>query len=344
MTRDFCNLNRAEVLELVADMGQPAFRAQQLLGWVYGRQQLDIDSFTNVSKDFRAQLKQVIHMPRYKIVSVQQSQLDETRKILLELEDGQRVETVLIPINSKLSQCLSTQVGCRMGCTFCATASMGLRRNLTNSEVLAQIFAARELVAPHQYITNFIFMGMGEPLDNYEHTVRSIRTITDPEMMGYSHRHVTISTCGLVKGIERLAKEDLPCNLAISLHGVNDEQRSAIMPINRSGGIAALMGALRRFPLSSKKVITIEYLLIAGHNDSLEDARNLVKLLRGMRCKVNLIIYNSHEHADFSPTTRERALQFQRILAEKKIMTFIRKSAGADIDAACGQLAAAAKD
>lgn len=336
---DFCSLNYQQVQRLFADLGQPKFRVDQFLAWVYAKGCLDMDAYTNVSKELRSLLRETIHFPRYTIESVQHSRVDNTRKILLRFPDGHAVETVLIPVHSKLSQCLSTQVGCKMGCTFCATASMGFKRNLSVSEILAQAFAAREIIEPHERVGNFVFMGMGEPLDNYENSIAAIKTIIHPQMMGYSHRHVTLSTCGILKGIRRLSREELPCNLAISLHAVNDEQRSFLMPVNRAEGIDTLMQTLREFPLSSKKVITIEYLLIRDFNDSTDDAKKLLQLLRGLRCKVNLIVYNPHDYADYHAPDEKRVLQFQRILAEKGVMTFIRKSGGSDIDAACGQLA-----
>lgn len=337
---EICNALPDEVRQWFKEQGYPAFRADQLLGWVFQKGERNIDNFSNMSKTLRDELRDTIILPQYTIVEIQRSAIDNTRKILLELPDGARIETVIIPVREKLSQCLSTQVGCRMGCTFCATAGMGFARHLSAAEILAQVFAVQDILEPEERITNFVFMGMGEPLDNYDNTVRAIRIITDPDMLGYSHRHVTLSTCGLVDKIKRLGDENVPCHLAISLHGVTDEQRSKIMPVNRAGGgLQGLLDVLRNYPMQGRKRITIEYILIGGVNDSIADARKLAKLLAPIRCKINLIPYNPHPGAIFQAPSEASVLAFQKVLIEKNYTAMIRKSGGSDIDAACGQLA-----
>lgn len=322
-----------------AGIGQPAYRATQLCNWIFQKDVRDIAAFTNMSRPLREQLMRDIRLPQYRILDHQRSGDDGTRKLLLEFADGACVETVIIPVRDKLTQCISTQVGCRMGCRFCMTGSAGLQRQLSADEIIAQVFAVRDVLKEPERIGNFVFMGMGEPLDNYDASARAVRTLTDARMLGYSHRHVTISTCGLIEGIRRMGAEELPCHLALSLHGTTDEQRNAIMPVNRSQGLDQLLRCLREYPLRNRKRITIEYLLIRDHNDGIEDARRLARLLAGVRCKINLIPYNEHPAAAFRAPDPEQVLRFQRILTEKHYTTLIRRSGGADIDAACGQLA-----
>jgi 23S rRNA (adenine2503-C2)-methyltransferase len=254
------------------------------------------------------------------------------------LADGTRIQSVLMPDEDRLTLCLSTQVGCGFGCTFCFTGTMGLGRDLTAGEIVGQVLAARRRLAPGTRITHVVYMGMGEPLANYAATARSLRLLTDARGLGFSPRRITVSTVGLVAGIERLAKEGLRVNLAISLHATTNEVRNRLMPVNRGVNIEALLAACRRFPLPTRQRMTFEYVLLDGVNDSPEDARRLVHLLKGMRAKVNLIPFNEWEGTGFARPPLARILGFQAIVLEHGITATVRWSKGEDIGAACGQL------
>jgi 23S rRNA (adenine2503-C2)-methyltransferase len=263
---------------------------------------------------------------------------DGSEKLVLRLADGRTVHSVLMPDGDRLALCLSTQVGCGFGCTFCFTGTMGLVRNLSAGEILGQVFAARELLAPGARLTHIVFMGMGEPLANYAATVKALRVLTDAEGFGFSPRRITVSTVGLVQGIERLAGENLRVNLAISLHAPTDEVRSRLMPVNRGWGLDELLAACRRFPLPVRQRITFEYVLLDGMNDSVQDARQLARRLSGLKAKVNLIPFNAWEGSEFRRPSGERIAAFQRVLLDAGITATIRWSKGEDVGAACGQL------
>jgi 23S rRNA (adenine2503-C2)-methyltransferase len=255
------------------------------------------------------------------------------------MADGARVQSVLMPDEDRLTLCLSTQVGCGFGCAFCCTGTMGLDRNLSAGEIAGQFLAARRLVPADGRITHVVYMGMGEPLANYAATVQSIRILTDPQAIGLSPRRVTVSTVGLVSGIERLARENLRVRLAISLHATTDEVRDRLMPVNKGFDLKALLEACRRFPLPMRQRMTFEYVLLDGVNDTPEDARRLVKLLHGIRAKVNLIPFNAWDGAAFERPPLQRILAFQARLLEHGITATVRWSKGEDVGAACGQLA-----
>jgi 23S rRNA (adenine2503-C2)-methyltransferase len=247
-----------------------------------------------------------------------------------------------MPDGDRLTLCLSTQVGCGFGCAFCYTGTMGLERNLSAGEIVAQVMVAREGLAAGLRITHLVYMGMGEPLANYTATVKSLRLLTDPRAFAFAPRRITVSTVGLVSGIERLAKENLRVNLAVSLHATSNEIRDRIMPVNRGFAIEELLAACRRFPLPFRQRMTFEYVLLEGINDSAEDARRLVKLLKGIRGKINLIPFNDWEGSSFARPPLARILDFQTVLLEHGIRATVRWSKGEDIGAACGQLREAA--
>ena len=263
---------------------------------------------------------------------------DGSEKLVFRLADGGRIQSVLMPDEDRLTLCVSTQVGCGFGCTFCFTGTMGLGRDLTVGEIVGQALAARARLAAGARITHVVYMGMGEPLANYAATVKSLRILTDPRGFGLSPRRITVSTVGLVSGIERLAKESLRVNLAVSLHATSNEIRDRIMPVNRGFAIEELLAACRRFPLPFRQRMTFEYVLLDGVNDSAEDARRLVKLLKGIRGKINLIPFNDWEGSSFSRPPLARILDFQTVLLEHGIRATVRWSKGEDIGAACGQL------
>ena len=263
---------------------------------------------------------------------------DGSQKLVLRYGDGARVQAVLMPDADRLTLCVSTQVGCGFACAFCFTGTMGLERNLSAGEIVGQVMAAREGLAAGLRITHIVYMGMGEPLANYTATVKSLRLLTDPQAFAFSPRRITVSTVGLVTGIERLAKENLRVNLAVSLHATSNEIRDRIMPVNKGFAIEELLAACRRFPLPFRQRMTFEYVLLEDVNDSVEDARRLVKLLKGIRGKINLIPFNDWEGSSFARPPLPRILDFQTVLLEHGIRATVRWSKGEDIGAACGQL------
>jgi 23S rRNA (adenine2503-C2)-methyltransferase len=328
----------AEMEDLAATLGAPRYRGRQLATWIHQKSVTSLESMTDLPKDFRRALSEVGEAQVPQIERVTPSQ-DGSQKLVVRMADGARVQSVLMPDEDRLTLCLSTQVGCGFGCAFCCTGTMGLDRNLSAGEIAGQFLAARRLVPADGRITHVVYMGMGEPLANYAATVQSIRILTDPQAIGLSPRRVTVSTVGLVSGIERLARENLRVRLAISLHATTDEVRDRLMPVNKGFDLKALLEACRRFPLPMRQRMTFEYVLLDGVNDTPEDARRLVKLLHGIRAKVNLIPFNAWDGAAFERPPLQRILAFQARLLEHGITATVRWSKGEDVGAACGQLA-----
>jgi 23S rRNA (adenine2503-C2)-methyltransferase len=298
---------------------------------------VDLEAMTDLPRDFRAALaaRATVDVPEVERRTPSQ---DGSHKLVLRYGDGARVQAVLMPDGDRLTLCVSTQVGCGFACAFCFTGTMGLERNLSAGEIAAQVLVARQGLGPGERITHIVYMGMGEPLANYSATVKSLRLLIDPQAFAFSPRRITVSTVGLVGGIERLAKETLKVNLAISLHATSNEIRDRIMPVNRGFAIEELLAACRRFPLPFRQRMTFEYVLLDGINDAVEDARRLVKLLKGIRGKINLIPFNDWEGSSFARPPLPRILAFQAVLLEHGITATIRWSKGEDIGAACGQL------
>ena len=334
-----------ELKALVDTMGERPFRATQLYRWLFKKHARSIDAMTDVSLGFRRTLSEGgFYMGSSGVLETRVS-TDGTAKFLLELEDGARIESVLIPEPKRLTLCVSTQTGCSLGCAFCMTGSMGPGRDLTLSEMVSQLEEAELLagagkVKGHLCITNVVIMGMGEPLLNYDEVVKFLRVLIDGKAMGFGPRKVTLSTAGVVPAIERLGR-DLTVNsinLAVSLNATIDKVRSTLMPINKLYPLKALMAALRAYPLKKRGAFTIEYVLIRDCNDSPDDARRLVKLLKGLPSKVNLIPFNPFPSSKFERPTAERVLTFQKILLNAGLTAVKRESRGADIQAACGQL------
>jgi 23S rRNA (adenine2503-C2)-methyltransferase len=290
-----------------------------------------------LSRSLRAQLTEefVVHTPR---IVADDISVDGTRKFVLELADTRRIEAVFIPDTPSMTFCISTQVGCAMACDFCLTGKMGLVRNLTAGEIAGQVrvLAAATGMLDHPF--NIVLMGMGEPLHNYDNTMKALRMLHSEHGLAVSPRRVTLSTVGIVPGLERLALEPLMPNLAISLHATTDEQRTALVPSNRKYSLASILDACRRFPLKSRNRITFEYVMLAGVNDTPEDARRLVKLLAGIKAKVNLIPLNPAPGIPYERPSDERVDRFAETLADRHITVSVRKSRGRDIRAACGQL------
>jgi len=328
----------SELEALARELGASAYRGRQVATWLYRKGVLDLDAMTDLPKEFRERLRERARIGLPAVERVIPSR-DGSQKFILRLADQGRVHSVLMPDEDRLTLCLSTQVGCGFACAFCHTGTMGIERNLGVDEIVGQLLLANAALPPHQRVTHLVFMGMGEPLANYANTVRAIRILTDARYgLGYSPRRITVSTVGLVSGIEKLAREALGVNLAISLHATTDAVRERLMPVNRSWNLDALLGAVRRFPLPTRRRIFFEYVLLDQVNTSLDDARRLASLLRGIRAKVNLIPFNDWEGAEFRRPPLSTILAFQSVLLDAGITTTVRWSKGEDIGAACGQL------
>ena len=321
---------------LVDEMGEKKFRVAQVLRWVFVERVESWDAMTNVSKALRAKLAERFDLPALPVPEEHLAQ-DGTNKIAFALHDGSVVESVLIPTEDRLTLCVSSEVGCKFNCAFCRTATLGFSRVLTADEILQQVIVAQK-VAGDRRITNLVFMGMGEPLDNYDHVVRALRILLAPEAFDYSRRKITLSTVGHVPGLRALAKEGLGINLAISLHAASDELRSQIMPANRIWGLDELFAMLHEFPLDQRQRITFEYIVIKGLNHSAHDANLLVKRLHGIPAKVNLIGFNAFAGCRFQSPSEAEMVAFQERLLAKGLSTTIRLSRGGDELAACGQL------
>lgn len=338
------SLSREELSEWLQAREQPSYRARQIFQWIFRQGAESFEAMTNLSKELRSTLAAEFQIERPRLVRREVSS-DGTRKLLLALADGARVETVLIPAErsgdeGRLTLCISSQVGCGMGCAFCATATLGLRRNLRAFEIVDQVLEAKREIERERPITNIVFMGMGEPLHNYDEVVRAIGLMTAEWGVGFSPRRITVSTVGLIPQMRRLL-EDTKVNLAVSLSATTDELRSRIMPVNRKYPLAALAAACRELPLPRRKRITFEYVMLRGQNDSVADAGRLAKLLRGIPSKVNLIPFNPFPGISFAPTPRPEIEAFHAELLRHGMHATIRESRGQDIRAACGQLAAA---
>jgi 23S rRNA (adenine2503-C2)-methyltransferase len=293
---------------------------------------------TDVPEALRQRLQERLYVSTLTVLRQQRSD-DGTEKILFGLEDGNQVETVLIPAAERRTLCVSTQVGCAIGCRFCLTTQGGLVRNLRPAEILNQVLHFQTPgKTPQRAFTNIVFMGMGEPLDNFRGTVQALRILTADWGLGISPRRITVSTSGLVRRLEAFGREDLKVNLAISLNATTDAVRSQIMPINKAYPIETLLDACRAFPLAARQRITFEYVLLRDVNDSLDDAKRLIQLMRGLRCKINLLPFNEIPGVTYRRPTDEAVQQFQEYLGQHGLSAFVRQSRGRDISAACGQL------
>lgn len=321
--------------------GLPAFSAKQVVQWIHQKGVIDPHKFTNLAKPVREALSKEFSWVLPKIDSHLVS-IDKSEKFLLETHDGHLFEMVLMPYDNRVTLCISSQIGCRMGCTFCQTGKMGLKRNLTSGEILSQLLIAKGQLHDRK-ITNIVFMGMGEPLDNYEEVVKACRLMVDDNGWGLSMHRVTVSTSGIVPHIERLG-QDLPVRLAISLHEADDEKRSKMMPVNRQYPLSELKKALLNYPAPKRYGITIEYVMIEGKNDSIEEAKKLVKYLSGLKVKVNLIPINHFPGIEMKPSAADSLRRFQKYLSDRSIPAPIRYSRGQDISGGCGQLAAKRED
>lgn len=335
---DLKDVSLPDLQALLGELGAEAYRARQIYRWVFKAGVARVAEMTDLPKALRQALE--THTVICKLACLEVCLgCDGTRKLRYQLRDGLVIESVLIREPERLTLCVSTQAGCRIGCAFCLTTKGGLRRHLRPAEILDQIIQTRALLEPGEFLTNLVFMGMGEPLDNYLNTVNALRVITHPDGIGFSPRRITVSTSGLVPAIRKFGTEGLGVNLAISLNAPNDEIRTCLMPINKKWPIRELLAACRDYPLPHRRRITFEYVLLAGVNDQPAHAEQLTALLQGLRCKVNLIPFNEFPGADFRRPSAEEVNRFQAILLRRHLTATVRESRGRDIGAACGQLA-----
>lgn len=334
---DLASLDVADLEQLFVERGWERFRARQVFSWIYKNGVTDIDAMTNLPRDLRAALATEARISTPRLASRERS-TDGTEKFLLALGDGRHIESVFIPDTPAMTFCISTQVGCAMACAFCLTGKMGLVRNLTAGEIAGQVRVLAGALDLRDKPFNIVLMGMGEPLHNYEAVMKAMSILCDGHGFHLPPRRVTLSTVGLLPALERLGQEALMPNLAISLHAPTDEQRGALVPINRKYGVDEIIDACRRFPVRKRDRITFEYVMLAGVNDAPEDARRLARLLAGVKGKVNLIPLNAAAGIPFERPSDEVVDRFARILSERDVTVSVRKSRGRDIRAACGQL------
>lgn len=318
-----------------ANLGEKKFRAEQVFKWLYIEKVKSFDDMTNLSLELREKLKENYTICNYKILKKQESS-DGTKKYLFDVLDGNAIETVLMEYHHGKTICVSSQIGCKMGCKFCASTGIKFIRSLTPGEIVEQILAVEQDI--NDTISNVVFMGIGEPLDNYDNVIKAIRIINNQKGLSIGARHISVSTSGIVPKIYDLANENIQCTLSISLHATDDEKRSSMMPINNKYNIEELIKACKDYIKMTNRRISFEYALAKDKNDNLEDAKKLVKLLRGMICHVNLIPINKIEDGKFVKSSNENIIKFRDYLNDNGIVATIRRELGSDIDAACGQL------
>ena len=327
--------NLDELKNEIEALGEKKYRAEQIFKWIYVDKVKEFEEMTNLSIELREKLKQNYTMCNFNILKKQESS-DGTKKYLFDVLDGNAIETVLMQYHHGKTVCVSSQIGCKMGCKFCASTGIKFIRNLTAGEIVEQILAVEQDI--NEKISNIVFMGIGEPFDNYDNVMQAIKILNNQKGLNIGARHISISTSGLVPMIYKFADEELQCTLSISLHATNDEKRSKMMPINNRYNIKELMEACKYYIKKTNKRISFEYALAKDNNDNLEDAKELVKLLKGMLCHVNLIPINKIENGSFTKSSNENIIKFRDYLNDNGIVATIRRELGSDIDAACGQL------
>jgi len=334
---DLAEMDLAELEQALETLGHPRFHARQLYQWVHKRAVTDFAEMTDLGRELRSSLAGSFRIVTPELVRKETSS-DGTTKLLLRLEDGQMIESVYIPDTPAHTFCLSTQVGCAMKCGFCLTGKMGIIRNLTGGEIVGQVRVLTRELGMLQSRFNIVLMGMGEPLHNYDAVMKALRMLNDEHGLAVNPRRVTLSTVGVLPALEKLATEPLMPNLAVSLHATTEEQRDALVPINRKYGLKELLDACRRFPVKRRERITFEYVMLKDVNDTDEDARRLVRLLNGIKAKVNLLPLNAAAGIPFERPSDARVNRFAKIVADRGVTVSVRKSRGRDIRAACGQL------
>lgn len=333
---DLKSLSKDDVESFIKDAGLPSFRSRQILHWIYERYAQSLEEITELSKKLREELAERAYISNLTLLNRLTSH-DGTEKFLFGLEDGETIESVLIPDEERLTLCISSQVGCAMGCVFCLTGKSGLKRNLGPHEIIDQVISVNRMILPRR-ITNIVLMGMGEPLANFDNVVEALRRMTG--VMVISPRRITLSTAGIVPRIAEFGQLGLKVNLAISLNATTDSVRDVIMPINKTYPIKAVLDTCRKLPLPQTRKITFEYVMLKDINDSTADAKRLVRLLHGLQAKINLIPFNPYSDCEYERPDDIAVLRFQEILAKAEVTVIIRKSKGRDILAACGQLKA----
>lgn len=327
--------NLEELKNELKEIGEKPFRAEQIFKWLYDEKVQSFDEMTNLSLELREKLKENYTICNFNILKKQESK-DGTIKYLFDVLDGNAIETVLMKYHHGNSICVSSQIGCKMGCKFCASTGINFIRNLTSGEIVEQIIRVEQDTG--ERISNVVLMGIGEPLDNYDNVVNAIRLINHPKGLNIGARHISISTSGLVPKIYQLAEENIQCTLSISLHATDNQKRSSMMPVNNTYPIEELLQACKDYIAKTNRRISFEYALAKDNNDNLEDAKQLVKLLKGMLCHVNLIPINKIENGTFDKSSNENIMKFRDYLNDHGIVATIRRELGSDIDAACGQL------
>ena len=335
--RDLASMDVGELETVLEARGHPRFHARQIFSWVYAKGVTDFEKMTNLSRVLRSDLAEHFRISTPAVVAKETS-ADGTVKFLLALEDNRHIESVFIPDTPSQTFCISTQVGCAMKCGFCLTGKMGLVRNLTAGEIAGQVRVLAGELGLRESKFNIVLMGMGEPLHNYDNTMKALRVLNDEHGLAISPKRMTLSTVGVLPALDRLATEPLMPNLAISLHATTEDQRDALVPVNRKYGLEDILDAARRFPARRRNRITFEYVLLSGVNDTPDDARRLVRLLGNIRCKVNLIPLNEAAGIAYQRPSDDRVDTFARMLANAGLTVSVRKSRGRDIRAACGQL------
>ena len=327
--------NLEELKEELKSIGEKPFRAEQIFKWLYQDKVKSFDDMTNLSLELREKLKENYTICNFKILKKQESS-DGTKKYLFDVLDGNAIETVLMSYHHGYSICVSSQIGCKMGCKFCASTGIKFVRSLTSGEIVEQILAVEQ--DENIRISNIVFMGIGEPLDNFDNVINAVKIINNPKGLNIGARHISISTSGLVPMIYKLAEQNTQCTLSISLHATTNEKRSSMMPVNNAYNIEELIQACKDYIKVTNRRISFEYALAKDNNDNLEDAKRLVKLLKGMLCHVNLIPINKVEERDFERPDKTYIYKFRDALEKNKIPTTVRNSMGSDIGGACGQL------
>ena len=327
--------NLEELKQEIENIGEKKFRAEQIFKWLYQEKVKSFDEMTNLSLELRDKLKENYTMCNFKILKKQESK-DGTIKYLFDVLDGNAIETVLMSYHHGYSLCVSSQIGCKMGCKFCASTGIDFIRNLSSGEIVEQILAVEQ--DEKVRISNVVFMGIGEPLDNYDNVINAIHILNNQKGLSIGARHISISTSGLVPKIYELAKENIPCTLSISLHATTNKKRSEMMPVNNSYPIEELIKACKFYLEKTNRRISFEYALAKDNNDNIEDAKGLIKLLKGMLCHVNLIPINKIENGKFTKSSNDNIIKFRDYLNDNGIVATIRRELGSDIDAACGQL------
>jgi len=338
---DINSISREDIKKALSGMGQPVFRADQIFFWLYNKGVSDFSRMRNIPKGLQDALS-FMYRIGFLELSERVVSIDKTEKFLFKLSDGNFIESVLIYAENRLTACLSSQVGCKFACLFCASGSRGFTRDLTTSEIICQITFLRRSVG--REITNYVFMGMGEPLDNFDNVSKAIMIMNDPKGMNIGSRRITVSTCGYVPGIERLKDFKPQVNLSLSLHAANDDLRNKLVPVNSRYPLDRLMKVCREYIDKTGRVITLEYVMLKDENDSLKDADKLIKIAKRLKAKVNMIPYSAVREKGFQPTDEDKMEKFRQRLLKNKVNVTQRESKGRDIRAACGQLAGKAQD